>query len=128
MQDLKSDREGVCKKFKKDPRITAIGRFMRKLSIDELPQLLNVIRGEMSLVGPRPALPEEVECYSATDRNRLNAVPGISGLWQVSGRADLDFETQVKLDCEYINTISLSTDLKIMLLTIPAVISGKGAY
>ena len=126
--EMESDRDGVCKKFVNDPRVTRTGRIIRKLSIDELPQLLNVLRGEMSLIGPRPALQEEVAQYSDYDRQRLAALPGISGLWQVSGRADLSFEEQIDLDLRYIRECSLFADLRITLQTIPAVLRGSGAY
>ncbi len=126
--EMESDRDGVCKKFVNDPRVTRTGRIIRKLSIDELPQLLNVLRGEMSLIGPRPALQEEVAQYSDYDRQRLAALPGISGLWQVSGRADLSFEEQIDLDLRYIRECSLFADIRITLQTIPAVLRGSGAY
>ncbi len=126
--EMESDRDGVCKKFVNDPRVTRTGRIIRKLSIDELPQLINVLRGEMSLIGPRPALQEEVAQYSDYDRQRLAALPGISGLWQVSGRADLSFEEQIDLDLRYIRECSLFADIRITLQTIPAVLRGSGAY
>lgn len=123
-----SNREGICKKLYNDPRITQVGRIIRKLSIDELPQLWNVVVGDMLLVGPRPALPREVSEYPSQALGRLAVMPGITGLWQVSGRADTSFEEQIALDLRYVRERSLYTDLKILLLTIPAVISGKGAY
>ncbi|WP_372779997.1 sugar transferase [Litorivivens sp.] len=125
---MKSDRDGVCKKFVNDPRVTRVGNFIRKFSIDELPQLINVLKGEMSLIGPRPALISEVEQYSDYDRKRLEGLPGISGLWQVSGRADLDFEQQVELDIRYNQQRNLWMDLYITIMTVPAVLMGKGAY
>lgn len=125
---MKSDRDGVCRKFVNDPRVTRVGNFIRKFSIDELPQLFNVLKGEMSLIGPRPALISEVEQYSDYDRKRLEGVPGISGLWQVSGRADLDFEQQVELDIRYNQQRNLWMDLYITIMTVPAVLMGKGAY
>ncbi|WP_373087599.1 sugar transferase, partial [Zhongshania sp.] len=125
---MESDRDGVCRKFVNDPRVTKVGNIIRKLSIDELPQLINVLRGEMSLIGPRPALISEVEQYTDYDRQRLNALPGISGLWQVSGRADLSFEQQIDLDLRYIRERSLFTDIVITAKTIPAVLLGAGAY
>ncbi|WP_052691899.1 sugar transferase [Teredinibacter purpureus] len=125
---IDSDRDGVCKKFFHDPRITPIGRIIRKLSIDELPQLLNVVRGEMGLVGPRPALPAEVAAYDAKARLRLNTKPGLTGLWQISGRADTTFDEQINLDLRYIEEKSLFNDIKIIALTIPAVVTGRGAY
>jgi len=119
---------GVIFKMKKDPRITNVGRIIRKLSIDELPQLFNVLIGDMSLVGPRPPLPSEVSEYSLNDRKRLEVIPGITGLWQVSGRSDIDFEGQVKLDIEYIKSQSVWNDITILVKTIPAVLLSKGAY
>ncbi|MEE2730631.1 MAG: sugar transferase [Pseudomonadota bacterium] len=125
---LASDRDGVCKKFKHDPRITDIGRFIRKFSIDELPQLLNVLKGDMVLIGPRPALCTETDRYNGQQMNRLDVKPGLTGLWQVSGRADTTFEQQVELDMYYIQHQSWWFDIKIVLQTIPAVLSSKGAY
>lgn len=119
---------GVIFKMKDDPRVTKVGRFIRKYSIDELPQFWNVFVGEMSLVGPRPPLPKEVAEYSAEDRQRLLAKPGITCLWQVSGRSEIDFAGQVQLDLAYIRSSSVLTDLKLLFLTIPAVLLGKGAY
>ena len=119
---------GVLFKIKHDPRITHIGKIIRKTSIDELPQLINVLRGDMSLVGPRPPLPNEVSQYSINDRGRLNVLPGITCLWQVSGRSDIPFEQQVKLDLKYIERQSLKFDFILLLKTIPAVINARGAY
>jgi exopolysaccharide biosynthesis polyprenyl glycosylphosphotransferase len=119
---------GVTFKIKRDPRITKTGRIIRKLSIDELPQLWNVLKGDMSLVGPRPPVPREVAEYQYSDRRRLEAIPGITCLWQVSGRSDIDFEGQVKLDVQYIESQSFWEDIKILLKTVPAVLLGKGAY
>ncbi|CAM2010050.1 Sugar transferase [Acanthopleuribacter pedis] len=118
---------GVIFKMKNDPRITPIGRIIRKLSIDELPQLWNVLRGDMSLVGPRPPLPNEVAHYTSEERRRLDAEQGITCIWQVSGRSDIPFDDQVKLDVEYIQNESLWNDIKLLLKTIPAVLLGKGA-
>jgi lipopolysaccharide/colanic/teichoic acid biosynthesis glycosyltransferase len=115
-------------KIPRDPRITWIGRIIRKTSIDELPQLLNVISGDMSLVGPRPPVPSEVNLYSDRDRRRLHVQPGITCIWQVSGRGDLPFSEQVRLDVEYIQNRSMLLDLKLLILTLPAVITGRGAY
>lgn len=125
---LVSDREGVCSKQFKDPRITSVGRIIRKLSIDELPQLLNVIKGDMLLVGPRPALPNETDQYSYKMLERLNVKAGLTGLWQVSGRADTSFEEQMDLDIRYVRERSILMDLYILLATVPVVIMGKGAY
>ncbi len=119
---------GVLFKMRDDPRITRVGRIIRRTSLDELPQLWNVLRGDMSVVGPRPALPAEVDQYRIEDRSRLHAAPGITCLWQISGRSEIPFEGQVKLDLEYIHAQSLSKDLWIMLRTLPAMISGRGAY
>jgi len=115
-------------KMKRDPRITRVGYFIRKFSIDELPQLWNVFKGDMSLVGPRPPIPEEVAKYSLAERRRLEVIPGITCIWQVSGRSDIDFEGQVRLDVQYIENQSFLGDIKLLLKTIPAVLLGKGAY
>lgn len=119
---------GVIFKMKKDPRITRVGSFIRRFSIDELPQLLNVLKGDMSLVGPRPPIPREVAEYTLEDRKRLHIKPGITCIWQVSGRSDIPFDQQVELDKQYILSKSLFTDIKILVLTVPAVLTGKGAY
>ena len=123
-----SDREGICFKSRTDPRITPVGRIMRKLSIDELPQILNVLKGNMSIVGPRPALPQEVAAYAPEALSRLAAKPGITGLWQVSGRAEIGFERMLQMDNAYINSRSIVLDLTIIALTVRAVFSGRGAY
>jgi lipopolysaccharide/colanic/teichoic acid biosynthesis glycosyltransferase len=119
---------GILFKMKQDPRITPIGRFIRRTSIDELPQLWNVVKGDMSLVGPRPALPHEVALYSPYQRQRLSVLPGITCIWQVSGRSEIPFTQQVEMDLQYIATQSFWGDLKLLLKTVPAVILGKGAY
>ena len=121
-------REGVTFKMKNDPRITRVGKWLRRLSLDELPQLINVLIGDMSLVGPRPPVPREVAMYSAAERRRLMATPGITCLWQIGGRAEIDFSGQVKLDVQYIESQTLWGDFKILLKTVPAVLSGRGAY
>ncbi len=115
-------------KLKKDPRITPVGRFLRRFSLDELPQLINVLKGEMSLVGPRPPLPREVELYHNWELKRVDVTPGMTGLWQVSGRSDVPFEKMVEYDLEYIKNWSLWLDLKILLKTPLVVLTGKGAY
>ena len=119
---------GVIFKMKRDPRITRVGAFIRRFSIDELPQLYNVLIGDMSLVGPRPPLPDEVAQYKVGDRYRLEVIPGLTCLWQTSGRSDLDFNTQVELDMNYIQEQSFVNDLVLIAKTIPAVLSGQGAY
>jgi lipopolysaccharide/colanic/teichoic acid biosynthesis glycosyltransferase len=119
--------EGVTFKLKTDPRITRVGKWLRKFSLDELPQFYNVLTGDMSLVGPRPPVPREVAKYSLADRRRLAIKPGITCVWQISGRSEIDFSGQVKLDVAYIENQSFWSDLKILALTLPAVLSGKGA-
>jgi exopolysaccharide biosynthesis polyprenyl glycosylphosphotransferase len=121
-----NERQTVFK-IRKDPRLTPIGRFLRKFSIDEWPQLWNVLKGDMSLVGPRPPLPDEVEKYERWQRRRLRMRPGLTCLWAVKGRDKVDFETWMRLDMQYIDTWSLGLDWKIMLRTIPQVLSGRGA-
>jgi Sugar transferases involved in lipopolysaccharide synthesis len=120
--------DGVLFKMRSDPRVTPVGRWMRRLSIDELPQLINVVRGEMSLVGPRPPLPEEVAVYPSDMRRRLAVSPGLTGLWQVSGRSDLSWEESVRLDLRYVENWSFSLDLVILLRTLSAVCRSSGAY
>lgn len=115
-------------KMKDDPRITRVGRFLRRTSLDELPQFYNVLRGDMSLVGPRPALPYEVEQYGCLHRERLIPQAGLTGLWQVSGRTILSFEEMVDLDIKYARRRSLGLDLKILLKTLPTVLSADGAW
>ena len=120
--------DGVIFKMKHDPRITPVGRFIRKFSIDELPQLFNVLLGDMSLVGPRPPLPSEVKSYTIEERKRLNITPGITCIWQVSGRSELPFQQQMTLDKQYIASRSAWKDFLILLKTIPAILTGKGAW
>lgn len=115
-------------KLRDDPRVTRSGRWMRRLSLDELPQLFNVLRGQMSLVGPRMISPAELIRYGDDADELLTVRPGITGLWQVSGRSDLDRGDRVKLDMQYVRTRTLGMDVKLLLLTIPAVIRGRGAY
>lgn len=119
--------DGPAFKAPDDPRVTAVGRWLRRWSLDELPQLVNVLRGDMALVGPRPAIPEEVAQYAPWQRRRLAMKPGLTCLWQISGRSDLDFSTWMELDLAYIDHWSLWLDLKILLLTVPAVLAGRGA-
>lgn len=120
--------EGAMFKLHNDPRITKIGKVIRSLSIDEFPQLINVLKGEMSIVGPRPPLIREVENYSTYDLQRLIVTPGITGLWQISGRNSLSFKEMVELDLMYIRNISLKNDLKIILKTVVVVIKRENAY
>jgi exopolysaccharide biosynthesis polyprenyl glycosylphosphotransferase len=123
-----NEQSGPIFKIKNDPRITRIGRFLRRWSLDELPQLFHVLSGKMSLVGPRPPLPHEVAEYDGRARRRLLAKPGITCIWQVSGRSNLDFETWVSMDLQYIETWSLGLDLRLLVATVPAVLTGRGAY
>lgn len=123
-----SERDGTCFKMRRDPRITRVGAVLRRLSLDELPQLFNILAGEMSIVGPRPALPREVLTYGPAHRERLVGLPGLTCTWQVSGRAEIPFEDQVVLDVEYLRTRSFAYDMKIIARTIPAVITARGAY
>jgi len=123
-----SDRDGVCKKYFNDPRITKVGKFIRKYSIDELPQLMNVLKGDMMLIGPRPQLTTEYNNYNSNIMPRLFCKPGLTGLWQVNGRADTDFEQQLQFDKDYIKQQSVWLDIKILLATVPAVLGAKGAY
>jgi len=119
---------GVLFKMKTDPRITRVGHFIRKFSLDELPQLWNVLIGDMSLVGPRPPLPDEVAQYTCYQHHRLAVTPGITCIWQISGRSEIPFEQQVELDLEYIRKQSFWTDFLILLKTGPAVLKARGAY
>lgn len=122
-----SGSDGAKFKLKNDPRVTRVGRILRKLSLDELPQLWNVLRGEMSLVGPRPVPTYEVATYQAWHHERLMALPGLTGLWQVKGRSQVTFNEMIRLDIEYVRHPSLWNDIKIILLTIPAIVWGRGA-
>ena len=121
-------QKGVTFKIKDDPRVTSIGRWLRRYSLDELPQFYNVFRGDMSLVGPRPPVPREVALYTLADRRRLSVKPGITCIWQISGRAEIDFPGQVRLDVNYIESQSLGQDIKILAKTPKAVVFGSGAY
>jgi exopolysaccharide biosynthesis WecB/TagA/CpsF family protein len=123
-----SERDSVCFKMRRDPRITRAGAMIRRFSLDELPQIINVLAGDMSLVGPRPALPSEVMTYTGRSWQRLGGKPGITCIWQVSGRAEIAFDQQVEMDITYLRLRSLVTDIGLLLRTIPAVIGGRGAY
>ena len=129
-QGLMGDNEadGPVFKIRRDPRITRVGRWIRKASLDETPQLFHVLQGKMSLVGPRPPLPEEVEDYEPWQHERLSVRPGLTCIWQISGRSDIPFARWVELDILYVRTRSLLLDLKILLLTPWAVLTGRGAY
>jgi lipopolysaccharide/colanic/teichoic acid biosynthesis glycosyltransferase len=123
-----SDGNGVLFKKKDDPRITRVGSFLRRYSLDELPQLVNVLRGDMSLVGPRPPLPSEVERYGFDMHRRFLVKPGLTGLWQVSGRSDLSWDDSVRIDVRYVENWSLTFDFMILWKTVGAVLRGSGAY
>jgi lipopolysaccharide/colanic/teichoic acid biosynthesis glycosyltransferase len=125
---LNESSDGVIFKMKDDPRITKVGRLLRRTSLDELPQLWNVFIGDMSLVGPRPPVPKEVQEYTLEDRKRLDVIPGITCLWQIMGRSEIPFNEQVRLDKEYIIAPSIWKDIVILLKTVPAILGGKGAY
>jgi exopolysaccharide biosynthesis polyprenyl glycosylphosphotransferase len=128
LQQHSEHSNSILFKIKDDPRITKVGTLLRRYSLDELPQILNVLLGQMSLVGPRPALPEEVARYDNHAHRRLAVQPGMTGLWQISGRSDLSWEDSIQLDLRYVETWSLTLDLQILCKTWPAVIHGKGAY
>lgn len=119
---------GPVFKIRQDPRLTRVGRWLRSSSLDELPQLFNVLLGDMSLVGPRPPLPNEYAVFGPRERGRLSVKPGLTCIWQVSGRSDLDYDTWVEMDLEYISTWTLRRDLELIVRTIPAVITARGAY
>jgi exopolysaccharide biosynthesis polyprenyl glycosylphosphotransferase len=125
---LVNESDGVLFKIRQDPRVTRVGRFLRKASLDELPQLVNVVRGDMSLIGPRPALPAEVAQYDGDARRRLAVMPGLTGLWQVSGRSDLSWDESVRLDLDYVDNWRLVQDLSILRRTVGAVLRREGAY
>jgi lipopolysaccharide/colanic/teichoic acid biosynthesis glycosyltransferase len=124
----RNEHDGLMFKMRRDPRVTRVGRVLRRTSLDELPQLFNVLRGDMSLVGPRPPLPEEVASYDATALRRLRVKPGMTGLWQVSGRSDLSWDETIQLDLHYVDNWSFSSDLDVMSRTLRAVVDGRGAY
>jgi lipopolysaccharide/colanic/teichoic acid biosynthesis glycosyltransferase len=124
-----NEASGPLFKMRDDPRVTRVGKFLRRWSLDELPQLWNVVRGDMSLVGPRPPLPEEVEAYEHDWHfDRLEVLPGITGLWQVSGRSNLSFDDYMRLDLSYVENWSIGFDLFILAKTLPALVSRKGAW
>ena len=123
-----NELDGPVFKMRKDPRITRVGAFLRRTSLDELPQLLNVLRGDMSMVGPRPPLPDEVANYRPGDSIRLSVKPGLTCLWQIRGRSTVSFETWMDYDREYVRELSLSLDLSILVRTVWAVLSCRGAY
>jgi exopolysaccharide biosynthesis polyprenyl glycosylphosphotransferase len=123
-----NEASGAAFKIRQDPRITEIGAFLRRSSLDEMPQLLNVLKGDMSIVGPRPQIPAEVELYAPWHRRRLEVKPGITCLWQISGRSHVGFDEWMRLDVEYVRRRSLNLDAWILLRTLPAVIARKGAY
>ena len=123
-----NEASGAAFKIRQDPRITEIGAFLRKSSLDEMPQLLNVLLGDMSIVGPRPQIPAEVELYEPWHRRRLEVRPGITCLWQISGRSHVGFDEWMRLDVDYVRRRSMKLDLWILLRTLPAVIARKGAY
>lgn len=123
-----NEATGPVFKMRNDPRVTRVGRLIRKLSVDEIPQFWNVLKGDMSIVGPRPPLPEECVGYGRAHFRRLLVTPGLTCIWQVSGRSDVDFEEWVAMDVEYITTWTLRRDLALIVRTLPAVLSGKGAY
>jgi lipopolysaccharide/colanic/teichoic acid biosynthesis glycosyltransferase len=125
---VSNDTDGVLFKLRQDPRVTAVGAHLRRWSIDELPQLINVLLGDMSLVGPRPALPDETAKYAEHVRRRLVVKPGLTGLWQVNGRSDLSWDESVRLDLRYVENWSFVLDLQIMWKTISALLRGLGAY
>ena len=126
--ESRNDLTGPVFKMKNDPRITSVGQFLRRSSLDEIPQILNVMKGDMSIVGPRPALPGEVAKYEPWHRRRMAVKPGITCLWQVAGRSHVSFDEWMRLDIEYISRRSLRADLAIFLKTIPAVMARRGAY
>jgi lipopolysaccharide/colanic/teichoic acid biosynthesis glycosyltransferase len=125
---MHNEVDGPVFKMRKDPRISKVGAFLRRSSLDELPQLINVLKGEMSLVGPRPPLPREVEQYRPSDKIRLSVKPGLTCLWQIRGRSTLGFDTWMEYDREYISNVSLWVDLSILVRTVWAVLSTRGAY
>lgn len=128
IEHLNQHGPSITFKMKDDPRVTRVGKWLRRLSLDELPQLWCVLRGDMTLVGPRPPMVSEVEKYSLADRRRLSVTPGLTCIWQVSGRSDVPFPQQAAMDVDYIRGRSLWLDLRLLLATVPAVLQGRGAY
>ena len=128
LQGRNESSGGVLFKIRKDPRVTRVGRFLRRFSLDELPQLFNVLKGDLALVGPRPPVPSEVAQYSLEQRKRLHVKPGLTCFWQIQGRSEIPFQEQVRLDLQYIHSQGLWKDLAILAKTIPAVFFGRGAY
>jgi exopolysaccharide biosynthesis polyprenyl glycosylphosphotransferase len=127
LRDL-NEADGPLFKMRRDPRVTKVGRFLRRTSLDELPQFWNVLRGEMSLVGPRPAIPAEIEGWGPELHQRLRVKPGITGMWQVSGRSSASFEDYARLDLYYVDNWSLVSDLTLLMKTVPSVLFSRGAY
>lgn len=123
-----NENDGLMFKMRRDPRVTRIGRVLRRTSLDELPQLLNVLTGDMSLVGPRPPLPEEVARYDEVELRRLTVRPGMTGLWQISGRSDLSWDETIQLDLQYVDNWSFTSDVDVVACTFRAVVDGRGAY
>jgi lipopolysaccharide/colanic/teichoic acid biosynthesis glycosyltransferase len=123
-----NDLDGPIFKLRNDPRVTQVGKWIRKFSIDEIPQLVNVLRGDMSLVGPRPLVPEEYAQFSPYEVQRLLATPGLTGIWQVGGRCDVDFHSWIEMDLDYIRWWNLRLDLTVLVKTVPAVVLGRGSY
>jgi lipopolysaccharide/colanic/teichoic acid biosynthesis glycosyltransferase len=121
-------KDGVIFKMKNDPRITRVGKYLRRFSVDEAPQILNVLLGDLSIVGPRPPVPREVAQYTLEDRKRLHAKPGLTCFWQIQGRSEIPFKEQVRLDLQYISSQGFWMDLWIIVKTVPAVLLGRGAY
>ena len=123
-----NEASGPVFKIKRDPRITKIGSLIRKTSLDELPQLINILKGDMSIVGPRPPIPSEVDKYTSYERGRLAVQPGLTCLWQIGGRSNVSFERWMELDLQYIETMTFRNDIRIVLRTVPAVLKGSGSY
>ncbi|MFZ4395434.1 MAG: sugar transferase [Kiritimatiellia bacterium] len=128
LMEQNDSRDGVIFKMRNDPRVTRTGRIIRRFSIDELPQILNVLLGDLAVVGPRPPVPSEVAQYTLSERKRLHVKPGLTCLWQIQGRSEIPFKQQVRLDLQYIQSQSIWKDIVIILKTVPAVLFGKGAY